>query len=65
MLYHFPRRLARSVVNTPSSQPVDTVFKAWKDFILLAPRMVSAKSDRLAWEKYLSGIGWPGQSERL
>jgi GT2 family glycosyltransferase len=65
MLYHFPRRLARAVVNTPSSQPVDTVLKAWKDFMLLAPRMVSAKSDRLAWEKYLSEIRWPGQSARL
>jgi GT2 family glycosyltransferase len=62
MFYHFPRRLARAVVNKPSSQPVNIVLKAWKDFILLAPRMVSAKSDRLAWEKYLSEISWPGQA---
>ena len=59
ILFDFPRRLARGILKTPSSQPPLVVLKAYGDLLKIAVRLASERRDQEAWEAYLAGIGWP------
>lgn len=54
----FPRRLARGLLRTPSSQPPVVTLKAYGDLLRIAGRLVSRRRDARAWQRYLSEIGW-------
>lgn len=55
----FPRNLARSVLGTPSSQPLSVQWAAHIDLVCLWQRLVSEKRDAHDWETYLKTLGWP------
>jgi GT2 family glycosyltransferase len=55
----FPRRLARGLVGTTSSQPPLITLKAYGDLMQLGPRILSRSHDRALWQQYLDEIGWP------
>ena len=57
-IINFPRRLFRSILNRPSSQPIAIVLKAWYEYTRLFKILVSERIDRLYWEKYLKSIKW-------
>lgn len=54
-----PRRLARGLVGTASSQPPLVTLQAYRDLLQLGWRFVSDRSDEAAWQAYLSAIDWP------
>ncbi len=54
----FPRRLVRSMIGTPSSQPTKVVLKAYNDLFQLLPRLLSQKKDEAVFQRYLQNIGW-------
>lgn len=58
-----PRRLARGVIGTPSSQPPTVTLKAYGDLLRLGRRVVSARHDEAAWHTYLDEMGWPPEQE--
>jgi GT2 family glycosyltransferase len=58
-----PRRLARGVLGTPSSQPPMVTLQAYSDLLRLGRRFVSARHDEAAWHAYLEEIGWPPEKE--
>jgi len=53
-----PRRLARGLARTPSSQPPLVTIKAHFDLLKDLPRLISRSRDEAAWRNYLAGIGW-------
>ncbi|MDC0278549.1 glycosyltransferase, partial [Akkermansiaceae bacterium] len=54
-----PRRILRSVLRTPSSQPLSAVIQSQADLMRLLPRIVSASKDETAWRQALSDMNWP------
>lgn len=54
----FPKRITRSVLQTPSSQPTRIVLTAYLDLIKISPRLLSSKRDRKQFKKYLESISW-------
>ncbi len=54
-----PRRLARGLAKTPSSQPPAVTLQAYADLLWLAPRLLSTRRDERAWNSYLDQLGWP------
>lgn len=62
LAHHFlvdtPRRIARGLMGTPSSQPPLVTLKATFDLVKLLPRLISAGHDRSVWYRYLEEIGW-------
>lgn len=61
-LADFPRRLARGLVGTPSSQPPAVTLQAYGDLVRLGRRVVSAAYDGAQWRAYLQRLGWPPAS---
>lgn len=59
VLRDFPHRLARGLLNTPSSQPPSVTLKAYVDVLRLGRRFVSSTYDEQQWRTYLHSIGWP------
>ncbi len=55
---NLPRRLVRSLLRTPSSQPVGAVLGAAGDLLGLLPRLVSSSRDERQWNGYLRSIDW-------
>lgn len=55
----FPRNLGRSLLRTPSSQPLGVQLAAHLGLLRELPRLASAKADRRAWQDYLDGLKWP------
>jgi GT2 family glycosyltransferase len=55
----FPRNLARSILGTPSSQPLSVQLAAHLDLVRLWKRLVSEKRDARDWEVYLKNLEWP------
>jgi len=58
-LLDFPHRLARGLVNTPSSQPPLVTLKAYGDLLRIVDRLLSKRRDQAEWTAYLDEIGWP------
>jgi len=62
LAFHFlidtPKRIARGLLGTPSSQPPMVTLKATFDLVRLLPRLISAGRDRSLWLRYLEEIGW-------
>ncbi len=54
----FPRRIARSLLHTNSSQPFKAILLANLDLMLLIPRLISAKVDCYIWHRDLVRMGW-------
>lgn len=54
----FPRRLARGIIGTPSSQPPSVTLRAYGDLLTIGGRLVSQSRDQRAWKNYLEGISW-------
>lgn len=61
LVVDLPRRLARGILATPSSQPPSVTLKAYGDLVRIAGRVVSRQVDERAWRQYLDEIGWPPQ----
>jgi GT2 family glycosyltransferase len=61
-LRDFPRRLARGLAGTPSSQPPVVTLKAYGDLLRLGRRIVSSSYDEKKWRQYLADLGWPPRS---
>jgi len=59
VLIDLPRRLARGLLRTPSSQPPLVVLQAQGDLLRIAGRVVSRRLDERAWQSYLDEMGWP------
>lgn len=59
LIFDFPRRLARGLVGTPSSQPPLVTIQAYVDLLGLGRRILSRRADQEQWEAYLSEIDWP------
>ena len=59
MLADFPRRLARGILGTASSQPPGVTLQAYGDLLQIAPRLVSKTYDEKQWRRYLNTLGWP------
>lgn len=59
LLHDFPRRLARGLIGTPSSQPPGVTLRAYGDLLRLGRRLVFQSYDEAAWKQYLNEIGWP------
>ena len=55
----FPRRLARGILGTPSSQPPVATLRAYMDLLRIGPRLVSKAYDEKHWARYLNNLGWP------
>ncbi|NNF04297.1 MAG: glycosyltransferase [Rhodothermales bacterium] len=53
-----PRRLARGLIGTESSQPVRVTVGANVDLAKIGWRLASPKRDRAAWEAYLERLRW-------
>lgn len=62
LLSTFPRGLARGLLGRPGAKPAGPYLAAHWDLLKLAPRLVSARRDRAAWQRYLREIGWPPAS---
>ena len=62
LLFDFPRRLARGLAGTPSSQPPAVTLKAYGDLLQLGRRVVSPSFDEAKWREYLRDLGWPPRS---
>lgn len=60
----FPRRLARGLVGTPSSQPPRVTLRAYRDLLGLGRRLVSESYDEGLWAQYLNDLGWPPPERR-
>ena len=58
----FPRRLLRSILKRPSSQPIAIVIRAWYEYTRLFKVLVSERIDRQYWENYLKSIKWNKRS---
>jgi GT2 family glycosyltransferase len=58
-LFDLPRRLARGLVGTASSQPPRVTLRAYRDLWSVAHRLISGAHDRAQWESYLAELGWP------
>lgn len=54
-----PHNLGRSLLGTPSSQPLSVQLAANWDLAAQWKRLLSARSDHRAWIEYLSTIDWP------
>ena len=54
----FPRRLARGLARTASSQPPTVTLRAYADLTRIFRRLVSERRDASAWQAYLHEIGW-------
>jgi GT2 family glycosyltransferase len=61
-LHDFPRRLARGLIGTPSSQPPVVTLKAYGDLLRLWKRAISSSYDEKKWQEYLADLEWPPQS---
>jgi hypothetical protein len=57
-----PYNIGRSVIRTPSSQPLPVQLTAQWDLLGQWRRLVSEQHDRRLWREYLRGIGWPTES---
>ena len=53
-----PRNLLRGLLGTPSSQPLSCTLHAHAQLLRLAPRLLSARTDRSRWRAHLTAIGW-------
>ena len=62
MFADFPRRLARGLVGTPSSQPPSVTLRAYADLLKIGPRLVSESYDKAQWARYLNEIGWSSET---
>lgn len=58
-VFDFPRRLARGLVGTPSSQPPLITIRAYADLLALGRRVLSRRADQKRWKEYLNEIDWP------
>lgn len=65
LIFDFPRRLARGLVGTPSSQPPLVTIQAYADLIGLGRRILSRCADRNQWEAFLNEIDWPPSGTNL
>ena len=54
-----PRRLARGLVGTDSSQPLSITLQAYVDVLSLIGRLSSRERDQVAWQEYLDTLNWP------
>mgnify|MGYP003464702231 CR=1 FL=1 len=59
LLSTFPRGLARSLLGRGGAKPARPYLAAHWDLLKLAPRLLSARRDAAAWQRYLHDIGWP------
>lgn len=59
VLLDFPRRLARGLAGTPSSQPPVVTLQAYFDLLRISRRLVSRTHDERQWQAYLDELGWP------
>jgi len=57
----FPRNLLRSLLRTPSSQPLGPYLAAHRDLLPLLGRLLSRHRDLRLWTQYLRDLGWPGE----
>jgi|SRR5690554_3707707 len=61
-VFALPRRLARGLARTSSSQPPLVTLRAFGDIARELPRLISTERDQNDWQTYLDSIGW---SERF
>jgi GT2 family glycosyltransferase len=64
LLWDLPRRLVRSLMRTPSSQPMTAILQANQSLLGLLPRLASERRDQRAWRQALERMNWPIESER-
>jgi hypothetical protein len=57
-LKDFPRRIARGLLNTPSSQPPLVTLKAYSALLSIMPRLISKRIDHKKWINYLDTLQW-------
>ena len=65
ILHDFPRRLARGIVGTPSSQPPTIILKAYGDLLRIGRRLISESHDEAEWQRYLEDLGWPPSQKEV
>lgn len=58
-----PRNLVRSLLRTPSSQPLRVQLAAQWDLLCQWQRLISPRCDRQAFAEYLRQLGWPNVTE--
>jgi hypothetical protein len=57
-LKDFPRRIARGLLNTPSSQPPLVTIAAYLSLLAIFHRLLFSEIDKSHWEEYLHSINW-------
>jgi GT2 family glycosyltransferase len=58
LAWTLPRNIARSLLHTPSSQPLTVLLGAHWDLLHEWMRLASSERDRQIWNEYLTNIGW-------